>query len=103
MSQKHRFSTATNLEVEGFCTYRTQESDPTNHGPDHLGQFYTVPPDVYDKLFQLGEQNTHHEELFTYMRECCLMVRPPALEIIDYLKQADYSRPANRYILCEYL
>jgi len=32
--------------------------------------------------------------------EGCVMVRPPALELISYLKKADYSNPPLRCILC---
>lgn len=32
--------------------------------------------------------------------EACVMVRQPALELISYLKKADYSKPALRYLLC---
>lgn len=32
--------------------------------------------------------------------EGCVMVRPPALELISYLKRVDYSKPPLRYILC---
>jgi small subunit ribosomal protein S29 len=32
--------------------------------------------------------------------EGCVMVRPPALEVISYLKRADYSKPALRFLFC---
>jgi len=32
--------------------------------------------------------------------ETALMVRNPALEIINNLKSADYQKPAVRYLLC---
>lgn len=28
------------------------------------------------------------------------MVRQPAVEVISYLKKADYSKPALRYLFC---
>lgn len=38
----------------------------------------------------------------TTLNELCLMVRKPSLEIIRYLKEADYNEPVLRYVLCKF-
>ena len=95
-----QFSSAAKPNLEGLCTYRTNESDPSRHGADHLGQFYTMPQEVYDRIFKVSQTNHVHEKQIDYFKELAVMVRSPALEIINYLKTADYKRPVNRYIMC---
>jgi hypothetical protein len=34
--------------------------------------------------------------------ENTLMIRKPAVELINYIKKLDLSNPAYRFILCEY-
>ncbi|XP_046404182.1 28S ribosomal protein S29, mitochondrial [Ischnura elegans] len=79
--------------------FRTNESNPAKHGENHLGLFYTVPPDVKQLLFQHGGLPKSFEKQVKTFGETCIMVRPPALEIMEYMKAADYSGPAIRYVL----
>ena len=73
-----------------------------NHSLRHEGQFYRIQDDVYNRLFEPSRYwipNYHNTtECF---QERCIMVRKPALEVIHYLKNADYSHPVVRYILCK--
>ncbi|XP_071447228.1 small ribosomal subunit protein mS29 [Hetaerina americana] len=79
--------------------FRTNESNPVNHGESHLGLFYTVPQDVKQLLFQHGGLPKSFEKQVKTFQETCIMVRSPALEIMEYMKAADYSGPAIRYVL----
>ncbi|XP_068086836.1 small ribosomal subunit protein mS29 [Anabrus simplex] len=78
---------------------RTSESIAVNHGPEHRGLFYTVPPEVKKRLFEHGGLPKSFAKQVKTFGEAALMVREPALEVMRYLKAADYSRPAVRYVV----
>ncbi|XP_013773297.1 28S ribosomal protein S29, mitochondrial-like isoform X1 [Limulus polyphemus] len=82
-----------------FAHFRTLESDPVNHTNNHEAQFYTMTPSVHKTLFQLGGISKSFEIQCKTFQEVCLMVRKPALEVMEYLKQANYDHPTIRYIL----
>lgn len=88
---------AVESEPEPFSVFRTQESDPACQSEKHLGQFYTLPPAHFRPLFPHGLPYRYQQQVKTF-NEACFMVRPPALEVISYLKKADYSKPALRYL-----
>uniref|UniRef100_A0A8C7YPE8 Small ribosomal subunit protein mS29 n=1 Tax=Oryzias sinensis TaxID=183150 RepID=A0A8C7YPE8_9TELE len=62
-----------------------------------IGQFYTLPAEHIRLLFPHGLPNRYQQQVKTF-NEACMMVRQPALEAISYLKKADYSKPALRYL-----
>ncbi|XP_018420737.1 PREDICTED: LOW QUALITY PROTEIN: 28S ribosomal protein S29, mitochondrial [Nanorana parkeri] len=78
--------------------FRTSESDPANHTEDHEAQFYSVPSSQVRSTFPHGLPSRYQLQCKTFS-ETCLMVRQPALELIDYLKKTDFSQPAVRYVL----
>uniref|UniRef100_A0A3Q1FP58 Small ribosomal subunit protein mS29 n=1 Tax=Acanthochromis polyacanthus TaxID=80966 RepID=A0A3Q1FP58_9TELE len=88
---------AVESELEPFSVFRTQESDPACQSEKHLGQFYTLPPAHFRPLFPHGLPYRYQQQVKTF-NEACFMVRSPALEVISYLKKADYSKPALRYL-----
>uniref|UniRef100_A0A671PS20 Small ribosomal subunit protein mS29 n=1 Tax=Sinocyclocheilus anshuiensis TaxID=1608454 RepID=A0A671PS20_9TELE len=71
---------------------------PTYHSEGHTGQYYMLPPAHIQKLFPYGLPPRFQLQIKTF-NEGCVMVRPPALELISYLKRADYSKPPLRYVL----
>lgn len=71
-----------------------------NHNESHAARYYTVPRDVAKQLFVNGTLPYLYEKQVKTFQETCIMVRSPALEIMDYLRAADYSGPAIRYVLC---
>ncbi|RXN12461.1 28S ribosomal mitochondrial-like protein [Labeo rohita] len=85
-------------EPNPLSVFRTSEQDPTYHLERHSGQYYTLPPAHIQKLFPHGLPPRFQLQIKTF-NEGCVMVRPPALELISYLKRADYSKPPLRYIL----
>lgn len=86
-----------------LSSFRTSETDASKHSLKHEGRIYRIPDDVYEGIFQLGGFRDFHQNMFKLFKERCIMVRRPALEVIDYLKRTDFSRPVNRYIFCKTL
>lgn len=79
--------------------FRTAENDPVNHTIIHEAKYYTVSREVKKQLFTFGGLPKIFEKQVKTFAETCLMVRRPALELFEYLKSADYSKPAIRYVL----
>jgi len=86
--------------VENF---RCKESLPSKHRLNDVGKFYTIPDEHSSRMFT----NDWNVNLFSrqYMRhmkafnERCVMIRRPGLEVVNYLKNANYDLPANKYLL----
>ncbi|XP_062549219.1 small ribosomal subunit protein mS29 [Armigeres subalbatus] len=96
---KALLSTATAPQPTKLDDFRTGETNPALHNKSHLSRFYTVPADVRKQIFSHGGfPKTFQKQIKTF-NESCLMVREPAVELIDYMNRADYSRPANRFVL----
>uniref|UniRef100_A0A8C5PHW1 Small ribosomal subunit protein mS29 n=1 Tax=Leptobrachium leishanense TaxID=445787 RepID=A0A8C5PHW1_9ANUR len=70
----------------------------TRHTEQHEGQFYPISEQDIKVTFPQGLPNRYQRQCKTF-NEYCLMVRRPALELIGYLKNADYSQPTIRYVL----
>lgn len=81
-----------------FDDFRTLESNPTNHTEEHIGRFYTVDPKVRKTaLHKTTMPKKYFEDVKTFT-EMSLMVRAPAVEVINYLNKTDYSKPVNRFV-----
>lgn len=96
------FSTVTKVRDEQasqVCSFRTIENDPVNHNMNHIGRVYTVPTDIQQQLFQYGGFPKKFVTQAVTFQEYAIMVRKPAVEIMSFLAQADYTRPANKYVL----
>ncbi|XP_068108685.1 small ribosomal subunit protein mS29 [Hyperolius riggenbachi] len=78
--------------------FRTSENDPANHTEEHEGQYYTIPSDRVKSIFPYGLPTRYQKQCKTF-NETSIMVRQPAVEVIDYLKKTDFSQPAVRYVL----
>ncbi|XP_014467500.1 PREDICTED: 28S ribosomal protein S29, mitochondrial [Dinoponera quadriceps] len=98
---KH-FSTATKVKDEQasqLCSFRTIENNPTHHNMNYIGKLYKVPLDIQQQLFQIGGFPKQFVIQANTFQEYAIMVRQPAVEIISYLTQADYTRPVNKYVI----
>ncbi|XP_033214723.1 28S ribosomal protein S29, mitochondrial isoform X2 [Belonocnema kinseyi] len=84
---------------EPLQIFRTSESNPANHTKEHLKRFYTIPPEEKQRLFQSGGFKKSFEVDIKTFAECAIMVRQPALEIISYLRQSNYTKPINKYVV----
>lgn len=97
---KVNFSTQVKVNTE-LPVFRTSEIDPSKHRDIQHGMFYTIPRDMANRLFLLGGFDKEQQAMFEVFQETAVMIRQPALEIIDYLKRTDFTRPPNRYVLCK--
>ncbi|XP_076642066.1 mitochondrial ribosomal protein S29 isoform X2 [Halictus rubicundus] len=88
---------APELQTIDTETFRTFESYPPNHVESHLGRVYTIPKGI-EKLYQNGIPNEWRQQVKAF-GEFGILIRRPAIEIISYLEQTDYSKPINKYVL----
>lgn len=71
------------------------------HSFNDTGLFYTLPNSL--SLNILFKYNTFAED---YINECItfdetpILIRKPALEIINHLKNSNYNAPINKYFIC---
>ncbi|KAM8921555.1 small ribosomal subunit protein mS29 [Pelodytes ibericus] len=78
--------------------FRTSETDPGLHSAQHEGLFYSISRQEAKVVFPQGLPYQYQQQCKTF-NESCLMVRHPALELINYLRNTNYSHPAIRYVL----
>lgn len=77
---------------------RTSDSDPAKHGERHEGQHYSIPLQDLKTIFPHGLPPRYMMQVKTF-GEACLMVRKPAVELLNYLKNTNFTHPAVRYLL----
>lgn len=92
------FSTAAEAKVK-FEEFRTSENDPSKHTSDHCAKFYEIDAETKKKIFRYGGFTKSYEKQMKSFGESCLMVRKPAVDIINYIKNSDLSKPVIRYVL----
>ncbi|KAM9686590.1 small ribosomal subunit protein mS29 isoform 4-T6 [Trichechus inunguis] len=68
------------------------------HGEQQEGQHYNIPHQDLKTVFPHGLPPRFLMQVKTFS-EACLMVRKPALELLQYLKNTNFAHPAVRYIL----
>ncbi|XP_014244282.1 28S ribosomal protein S29, mitochondrial [Cimex lectularius] len=78
---------------------RIDETNPVKHTNEHLGLFYTVPVADRAKLFPAGGLPKSFLSSVDTFNEMCLMIRKPALDVINYLEKTDFDKPVIRYVL----
>ncbi|XP_041373276.1 28S ribosomal protein S29, mitochondrial-like [Gigantopelta aegis] len=78
--------------------FRTEKDDPTKHSLHEEGLFYTLPENVIKKLFSKGLP-VEFKKLGKTLQESSVMVRAPALEVIDYIKKINLDYPVPRFML----
>jgi len=91
--------------------YRTDEANPSKHDSSHLGRIYTVNPEVpklFGKELNPKGENYYANNYFaprqwidrcSVLQETAIMVREPALQLFNYIRNSDLSKPAVRYVL----
>lgn len=84
---------------EKVTSFRTREASPKNHKVTNIGQFYTISPSIKKQLFAHGGFPKTFEEQIKTFTETCLMIRQPALDVINCLDAIDYNKPAVRFVL----
>ncbi|XP_055640121.1 28S ribosomal protein S29, mitochondrial isoform X2 [Toxorhynchites rutilus septentrionalis] len=92
-------STATARPAFILEDFRTSESNSTKHNKSHLSRYYSIPIEHQKRIFTYGGfPKTFQKQIKTF-NEASIMVRKPAVEIINYLNCTDFKQPANRYVL----
>uniref|UniRef100_A0A1A9WAZ9 Small ribosomal subunit protein mS29 n=1 Tax=Glossina brevipalpis TaxID=37001 RepID=A0A1A9WAZ9_9MUSC len=79
--------------------YRTAESNVAAQTKVHEAKFYTIPPDVKKQLFSGGGFTKLFENQIKTFTETCLMIRPSALEVLEYIRNTDFAKPTVRYVV----
>lgn len=92
-------STDAKTEQTKTARCRTNKSDPTNHSPSDEAMFYTLPKEVQNKLFAVYNWHKTTHELFDVMNEAAIMIRRPALQIMQELRSHDWEQPLRRFLL----
>ncbi|XP_046628173.1 28S ribosomal protein S29, mitochondrial [Neodiprion virginianus] len=92
-------SEAVQVQEEPPVHFRTAESNPVNHTTQHQERFYTIPNDVYKKLYSGGGLPKEFMKQVKTFNECCFLTRSPTIEILSYLRNTNYNKPVNRYVL----
>lgn len=80
-------------------TFRTEISDPSEHSFDHEGLFYTIPKKDVQKIFMLNWMSPHEKNMNKMFQEFSILIRRPALEVMDILKRLNYNYPLTRFLL----
>ncbi|KAJ8682048.1 hypothetical protein QAD02_017840 [Eretmocerus hayati] len=89
---------AIQIQDDPTQTFRTKENNPLKHDMQHVGRFYTVPSDVAKVIYTQGMPQLWHQQAQVFT-EMSLLVRKPAVELLSYLTQTDYSKPVNKYVI----
>ena len=87
--------------------FRTSQNDPTQHSINHLGRLYTVDQEI-PKLFgkEINPKENYDANNFfgprqwvdrcAVLRETAIMVREPAVQILNCIHNYDLGNPAVR-------
>lgn len=98
-SKQLNFFSSTTPEQERLQTFRTLETDPSKHIKDQVGQFYTISHEVRNNLFRHGGLTKSFDIYTKPFNETCIMIRKPAVDIINCINNIDLSKPAVRFVL----
>lgn len=96
--QNVRFNSAAVVEPK-IDQFRTAETNPSKLTAAQIGKFYRIDPAAKKQIFNFGGFPKSFEKQVKTFSESCLMVREPAVELISYINQTDFSKPATRYVL----
>lgn len=78
--------------------FRTRQNNPLHHTIKDEGLFYTIPKEEVKTVFPAG-YSTRWERLIKPFNEAAMMVRRPALEVIDYIRQTNFDQLAIKYVI----
>lgn len=86
------------VDQTNLSSFRISESNPAEHDANCLNRIYTVPSDITTSL--MADMTIELKKQVQVFRELGILVRRPAVEVISYLEQTDYTKPINKYVLC---
>lgn len=79
--------------------FRTAVTNPGEHSELQVAKFYSLPIEQKKQIFAGGGLPKQYEQQIKTFAEACIMVRSPALELLQYIKNTDLTKPAVRYVL----
>lgn len=79
--------------------FRTNETDPCKHTHEHIGQHYTINAEIKRQLFTYGGLPKSFATQAKTFTETCVMVRKPAIDVIQCLRSLDLSKPCTKFVL----
>ncbi|KOC64907.1 28S ribosomal protein S29, mitochondrial [Habropoda laboriosa] len=88
---------AKEIQDTNISPFRVMESYPPEHDKSHLNRIYTVPETVTTLLTQ--DMSKELKKQITVFNEFGILIRKPAIELMSYLEQTDYTKPINKYVL----
>ncbi|KAJ8934078.1 hypothetical protein NQ318_015500 [Aromia moschata] len=80
------FSASQPKSEEKLVSFRTVETDPSQHTVEHIAQFYKLNEEDKKQLFLYGGFPKSFEIQTKTFNETCLMVRQPSVDVINCLK-----------------
>ncbi|XP_013191960.2 small ribosomal subunit protein mS29 [Amyelois transitella] len=82
-----------------YSTFRTSETSPGQHNQKQIGLFYSLDKDLVKQLYGHGGFPRSFMKQTKTFTETTIMVRQPALDLMDCIKATDFNKPVNRYVL----
>ncbi|KAL0851577.1 hypothetical protein ABMA28_007359 [Loxostege sticticalis] len=80
-------------------TFRTTEASPAQQNEKQIGLFYTMNQETCKQLFSQGGFPKSFQKQTKTFTETAIMIRQPALDLINCIKSSDFNKPAIRYVL----
>lgn len=99
LPQISKLSTATEPLQREDDLFRTQENNPLNHTKEQLSKFYKITKEDKRKLFSHGGFPKSFEVHVKTFAENCIMIRQPAIDIINCMKNINYSEGIVKFVL----
>ncbi|RXG72618.1 28S ribosomal protein S29, mitochondrial [Armadillidium vulgare] len=78
---------------------RTSLNAPREHTKNHIGMWYNIESNMIKRLFTYEGMTQPLKELTEIFRETSIMIREPAVSVIDFIQRSDLSVPPNKFIL----
>lgn len=75
------------------------ESNPSAQNHQEIGRYYRINQTLKKQLFALGGFPKTYEKQVKTFGEACVMIRKPALDVMNFIKSSDLSCPTVRYVL----
>lgn len=79
--------------------FRTTETNPLKHTEEHFGQHYTINPESRQQLFTHGGLPKKFAVQTKTFTETCIMVRKPAVDVFNCIRNIDLSKPCTKFVL----
>ncbi|CAK9819295.1 28S ribosomal protein S29, mitochondrial [Anthophora plagiata] len=98
-SGRRTVTTAAAKEIQDtkIPSFRSMESYPPEHDTNDLNQIYTVPETITNLLIP-GVPDEMKKQIKIF-NEFGILIRKPAIELISFLEQTDYTKCINKYVL----